>query len=98
MSPHTTMNPVTTASLTDLLAALVDIPSETGHEDAIAEFVVRRLRSRQTGEVLRSGLSVVWRGPQHGRPLVVLAGHLDTVPAQDNADRKSTRLNSSHLG
>jgi len=79
------MNPVTTASLTDLLAALVDIPSETGHEDAIAEFVVRRLRSRQTGEVLRSGLSVVWRGPQHGRPLVVLAGHLDTVPAQDNA-------------
>ena len=32
-------------SVTDLLAGLVDIPSETGHEATIAEFVTARLRA-----------------------------------------------------
>jgi succinyl-diaminopimelate desuccinylase len=34
--------------------------------------------------MLRLGHNVVWRGPQRGKPLVVLAGHLDTVPPQAN--------------
>jgi succinyl-diaminopimelate desuccinylase len=75
----------TTETLTDLLTALVNLPSETGNEAAIAEFVTARLRSTARGEILKSANNVVWRGPQRGRPLVVLAGHLDTVPAQGNA-------------
>jgi len=71
---------ITADALADLLATLVDIPSETGEERAIADWVAARLRGRAAGECLRSGLSVVWRGPRRGRPLVVLAGHLDTVP------------------
>jgi succinyl-diaminopimelate desuccinylase len=79
------MPPATAAdSLADLLATLVDIPSVTGNEAAIAAFVERRLRARGTGEVSRSGNAVLWRGPARGRPLVVLAGHLDTVPPQGN--------------
>jgi succinyl-diaminopimelate desuccinylase len=37
---------------------------------------------------------VVWRGPRRDRPLVVLAGHLDTVPAEGNerARREGDRL------
>lgn len=71
-------------SIARLLATLVDIPSVTGHEAEIAAFVEQWLRARP-GEVMRSGNGVVWRGPRRGRPLVVLAGHLDTVPAQGNA-------------
>ena len=83
-----------TESLAELLGALVDIPSVTGREATIAGFVAARLERRATGDCVRSGDSVVWRGPRHGRPLVVLAGHLDTVPAQGNgrARRDGDRL------
>jgi succinyl-diaminopimelate desuccinylase len=71
-------------ALTTLLATLVDVPSITGDEAAIAALVAGRLE-RRPGAVLRSGNAVVWRGPGRDRPLVVLAGHLDTVPADGNA-------------
>ncbi|HTR97679.1 MAG TPA: succinyl-diaminopimelate desuccinylase [Candidatus Acidoferrales bacterium] len=73
----------TAESIADLLVTLVDTPSVTGNERAIAELVAARLAGG--GEVLRSGHGVVWRGPRRGRPLVVLAGHTDTVPPQGNA-------------
>lgn len=76
---------MTSEALAGLLAELVDIPSVTGDEAAIADFVAARLAARGTGEVIRSGHGVVWRGPKRGRPLVVLVGHLDTVPPQGNA-------------
>jgi len=77
--------PVTAESLTTLLTQLVDIPSETGREQRIAEWVVNRLHGCPGGELLRSGNAVVWRATSRNRPLLVLAGHLDTVPAQGNA-------------
>ncbi len=72
-------------SLAGLLATLVDVPSVTGHEEAIADLVAGRLGRLGCGSCLRSGRSVVWRGPSAGRPLLLLAGHLDTVPAEGNA-------------
>jgi len=89
-----TLAPPTTDALADLLATLVDIPSVTGNEAAIADFVHSRLRARATGEIHRRHHSLVWRGPQRGRPLVVLAGHLDTVPPNQNekARREGDRL------
>ena len=74
-----------TETLTDLLETLVNIPSVTGNEAAIADWMLGRLSRVPHGECLRSGHSVVWRGPARGRPLLVLAGHLDTVPAHGNA-------------
>jgi succinyl-diaminopimelate desuccinylase len=76
--------PVTSESIADLLARLVDVPSVTGDEAAIAALVEERLRAVRGGEVLRSGHSRVWRGPRRGRPLLTLAGHLDTVPPNGN--------------
>jgi len=76
---------LTTDALTELLETLVNTPSVTGQEQAISALVEARLRSRGGGEVLRSGESVVWRGPRSQRPLIVLAGHLDTVPPNGNA-------------
>jgi succinyl-diaminopimelate desuccinylase len=97
-------------SLARLLEELVNIPSETGSEAAIADWVLARLARVRGGERLRSGNAVVWRGPSAraaaaaaagaqpapngARPLVVLAGHLDTVPARGNqrARRDGGRL------
>ena len=78
---------MTPETLADLLETLVNFPSETGQEKALADWVTQRLAARGGGEILRSGHSVVWRGPSDSiaRPLLVLAGHLDTVPANGNA-------------
>jgi len=85
---------ITSESLADLLEALVRIPSETGEERAIADWVATRLQERGLGECLRSGSSVVWRGPRRGRPLLALVGHLDTVPANPGV---KTRVESGRL-
>ncbi|MCW2555002.1 MAG: succinyl-diaminopimelate desuccinylase [Mycobacterium sp.] len=68
-----------------LTAALVDIPSESRHEQRIADEVEAALRAQATGyEVIRHGDAVLAR-THLGRPSrVLLAGHLDTVPAADN--------------
>ena len=79
---------MTVETLTELIRTLVEIPSETGHEAAITDWLLARLAKRATGECLRSGNSLVWRGPRRGRGLVVLAGHVDTVPANGNAGAK----------
>jgi succinyl-diaminopimelate desuccinylase len=61
---------------------LIDIPSESRHEAAIAQRVLDLLgaRARSAGDnCVLAGATT--RGD---RPLVLLAGHLDTVPMQDN--------------
>ena len=73
-------------TLAKLLETLVNIPSETGHEAAIADWVEARVKQQMmVGDRTRSGNCVIWRGPRRGRPLMVLAGHLDTVPANGNS-------------
>jgi succinyl-diaminopimelate desuccinylase len=68
-----------------LTAALVDIPSESRHEDRIADEVEAALREQTDGfDIVRDGNTVLAR-TQLGRPSrVLLAGHLDTVPIADN--------------
>jgi succinyl-diaminopimelate desuccinylase len=89
---------MTTEALADLLETLVNTPSETGQESALAEWTTRRLARLARGEVLRSGHSVVWRGPVDSRPLLVLAGHLDTVPANGNAGARRENGNVYGVG
>lgn len=80
---------MTASTLPDRLAArtleLVDIPSQSRNEAALAAHVLGVLRAghvpaRDAGDTCILG-GVCERGE---RPLVLLAGHLDTVPAQDN--------------
>ena len=68
-----------------LTAALVDIPSESRHEQRIADEIEAALRAQtQTFEIIRNGDAVLAR-THHGRASrVLLAGHTDTVPAADN--------------
>jgi succinyl-diaminopimelate desuccinylase len=89
---------ISSDTLADLLETLVNIPSETGQEAAIADWVHERLKSLTRGQTERSQQSVVWRGPRGARPLVVLAGHLDTVPANGNAKARREEGNLYGLG
>ncbi|WP_006243065.1 succinyl-diaminopimelate desuccinylase [Mycolicibacterium tusciae] len=68
-----------------LTAALVDIPSESRSERRIADEIEAALRDQTSGfEIVRNGDAVLAR-TNLGRPSrVLLAGHIDTVPAADN--------------
>jgi succinyl-diaminopimelate desuccinylase len=70
------------SDLTDTTTWLVEIPSVTGDEAAIATAVADRLGATYApDEIERIGNSVVV-GKRTGKPLVLLVGHLDTVPSQ----------------
>jgi succinyl-diaminopimelate desuccinylase len=76
------------ASVADRLAArtleLVNIPSESRNEAAIAAHV-RSLVPPSFEPEYAGEDAFVWSTPRReGTPLVVLAGHYDTVPAQEN--------------
>jgi succinyl-diaminopimelate desuccinylase len=71
--------------LLDAVAALVAIPSPSYAEGALADHVERRLRAVPWLVVDRLGDNVVARTGGRG-PRLVLAGHLDTVPANGNAE------------
>src|ERR1700722_7092582 len=68
-----------------LTAALVDIPSESRHEQRIADEIEVALREQTTGlEVVRNGNAVLARTNLSRPSRVLLAGHTDTVPAAGN--------------
>ena len=74
-----------TADPVELTAALVDIPSVSGEEKTIADAVEQALRA-QAGhlEIVRNGEAVLARSNFGRGTRVVFAGHLDTVPINDN--------------
>lgn len=68
-----------------LTAALVDIPSESRHEQRIADEIEAALRVQAPHfQVIRNGDAVLARTNLGRRSRVLLAGHTDTVPAADN--------------
>lgn len=73
--------------MTDLLALtaqLVDIPSESRHERLIADRIEAELRGVPWLTVDRVGDNVVARTTLGRAQRLILAGHTDTVPANDN--------------
>jgi succinyl-diaminopimelate desuccinylase len=79
--------PAVTA-LADRLAArtleLVDIPSQSGHEAAIREHLLRLFPPAWALEFAGDEAFLLAPPRRAGLPLVVLAAHYDTVPAQGN--------------
>jgi len=75
-------------ALPDRLAArtleLVDIPSESGHEERIREHVQALVPATLELEFGRDDALLFVPDRRPDAPLVVLAGHYDTVPAQGN--------------
>src|SRR5919204_3578566 len=67
-----------------LVGALVDLPSPSGDEAALADAVESALRRHDHLTVDRDGDAVLAR-TEHGRSeRIVIAGHLDTVPIAGN--------------
>ena len=79
--------PAVTA-LADRLAArtleLVDIPSQSGHEAAVREHVLALVPSDWVAEYAGDEAFLYLAPRRAGLPLIVLAAHYDTVPAQGN--------------
>ncbi|MEU1784516.1 succinyl-diaminopimelate desuccinylase [Streptomyces sparsogenes] len=67
-----------------LTARLVDFPSVSGDEKALADAVEQALRALPHLTVDRDGDAVVARTNLGRAERVVLAGHIDTVPIADN--------------
>ncbi|QDY78873.1 succinyl-diaminopimelate desuccinylase [Streptomyces qinzhouensis] len=67
-----------------LTAALVDFPSVSGDEKALADAVEQALRALPHLSVDRYGNNVVARTHLGRAERIVLAGHIDTVPIADN--------------
>ena len=72
------------ADVVDLTAALVDLPSESLDEQLIADEVETALRGLPHLSVVRDGHTIVARTDLGRAERVVVAGHLDTVPANGN--------------
>jgi succinyl-diaminopimelate desuccinylase len=68
-----------------LTADLVAIPSVSRDESTLADRVESTLRTQTALRVHRIGANVVARTDHGHRTRVVVAGHLDTVPANGNA-------------
>jgi succinyl-diaminopimelate desuccinylase len=79
--------PAVTA-LADRLAArtleLVDIPSQSGDERAIRERLLELVPPAWTPEFAGDEAFLFAPPRRSGRPLIILAAHYDTVPAQEN--------------
>ncbi len=67
-----------------LTQALVDIESVSGNEQAVADAVEQALQAQPHLDVRRFGHTVVARTDLGRADRVVIAGHLDTVPLNDN--------------
>ncbi len=76
---------------------LIDIPSPSRSEAALAAHVARVLGDGGA-EVIELGDSCVLARPAGMRPPVLLAGHLDTVPAQGNLPGRRDATHVHGLG
>jgi succinyl-diaminopimelate desuccinylase len=75
------------ADLFGLTGALCAVPSVSGDESVLADAVESRLRGRAVELLVDRVANNVVARTERGRPRrIVLAGHLDTVPANGNAE------------
>ncbi|WP_375335594.1 MULTISPECIES: succinyl-diaminopimelate desuccinylase [Aeromicrobium] len=73
-----------TTDVVGLTAALVDIASESLHEQEIADAIEAALSPLDHLEIVRDGHTIVARTHLGRSERVVIAGHVDTVPANGN--------------
>lgn len=71
-------------SSTELTRLLCDIPSVSGEERTIADVIEASLAGAAHLEVLRDGDAIVARTNLGRDKRVVIAGHIDTVPVNEN--------------
>ncbi len=71
-------------AVAELLAQLVSIPSVSGDEAAASKFLVSEMRKLgyRSAEVDAVGNAVGERGPADAKRVLMLLGHIDTVPGE----------------
>jgi succinyl-diaminopimelate desuccinylase len=84
----------TAAGVVELTAAICDIESVSGNEKALADAIEHALAATAHLEVLRDGDAIVARTNLGRAQRVIVAGHIDTVPVNNNLP---TSLNGSTL-
>lgn len=72
------------ADLAELTAELINTPSESGHEELLADRVELALAKFAHLSVTRVENTVIAQTQQHKGERIILGGHLDTVPANEN--------------
>lgn len=87
-----------TADVADLTCALIDVPSVSGEEDALATMVHEALSGCEHLRVERYGNTIVARTELGRAGRVVIAGHLDTVPEAGNLPHRRTDRRIYGLG
>ena len=87
--PHTQATTLDlSASAIELTRALCDIESVSGNEKTIADAVEASLQDAAHLELFRDGDAIVARTNLGRARRVVIAGHIDTVPINDNLPTK----------
>ncbi len=81
-----------------LTRALIDIPSVSGDEAAIADEVESVLRACSHLDVTRLGNAIVARTTWGKAERIIIAGHLDTVPIKDNVPSRLSADGSEVIG
>lgn len=82
----------------DLARALIDIPSVSGDECAIADAVEAALQGGSHLDVTRVGDTLVARTMLGRAERVIIAGHLDTVPIKDNVPSRLSADGTEVIG
>lgn len=72
------------APITELTRRIVDLESVSGNEAALADAIEEVVRAAPHLEVIRDGNVVVARTSLGRAQRAVIAGHIDTVPVNDN--------------
>ncbi|MDQ0613376.1 succinyl-diaminopimelate desuccinylase [Microbacterium sp. W4I4] len=84
-----------TASAADITRVICDIPSVSGDEVRLADEIEQTMRAYGHLEVIRLGNTVIAR-TSLGRPQrVVIAGHIDTVPINDNVPTRDIEIDGA---
>lgn len=94
--PATTAAPLDlTASSIDLTRSLCDIESVSGNEGAIADAIEASLAGCSHLEITRDGDAVIARTNLGRAQRVVIAGHIDTVPLNNNLPTRFETLDGA---
>ncbi|MFB7251857.1 succinyl-diaminopimelate desuccinylase [Microbacterium sp. NPDC056234] len=87
-----------TASSLDITRTICDIPSVSGDEVVLADAIDEAVRTLAHLEVIRFGNTIVARTDLGRAQRVVIAGHIDTVPINDNVPTKDIEIDGvAHL-
>ncbi|WP_435743710.1 succinyl-diaminopimelate desuccinylase [Microbacterium sp. PMB16] len=81
-----------TASSVDLTRAICDIPSVSGDEKTLADAIEAAITPSAHLEVIRHGNTIVARTNLGRAQRVAIAGHIDTVPINDNVPTRDIEI------